>query len=619
MGTLSVSLTVLLAAGCATMPDSGPPETVHPTQGAGADQGVQVRVIPMPPRDGLSPREVLQNFLDASIADEADYRTAKQYLTPDAAAQWRPEESTVVLANTALQAPAGDDTAAQVQLTISSAKLGLLDERHTYHSATGTYGGLFTLVNVAKDAKDGKDPKDRAQWRIAALPAGLVMDKTSFQNAYQQVAKYYFTRDQQAGTGEQPVLVPDPVYLRRRIDPAGAAVRAVAQGPSDWLAPAVRSAFEGGVTVTAVSSDDPRLIKVQVDGVDCVTSDRQCHQMAAQLYYTLSQGGSGSLERLQLVAKRGSAEFTATQAKAAAFAPGQLAGSGQAYARKAKTGQLVQIGQDNNPVAVAGVLGAATPAPGLAPVGDQPQGAFAVRRGGSQAAVVSEDGRSLYVAALDDGAKQLGPPVATSRAGQGPGLGLASPSWDGYGGLWVVDRDPLAPRVLLITDGAKTTVPVEGLGSLPVDSLRVSSDGTRVALLLRNSDGTRSLRLGLVVRGGSAQAPTVSIVKLRPVAAVELSDVTSVSWADPDTLLVLGKESDSVPQLHYLSTDGSSGLETAVQAVDGMTVVAASESRLDPVLGDAKGDDHAVYGLSGSMQPQWRAYSKGVTQPGYQG
>ncbi|MFE0459161.1 LpqB family beta-propeller domain-containing protein [Kitasatospora sp. NPDC058965] len=613
MGTLTVSLTVLLAAGCATMPDNGQPETVRPPQG----QGVQVRVIPMPPRDGQSPREVLQNFLDASIADEADYRTAKQYLTPDAIAQWRPNDGAVVLATTALQAPAGGDSADQVQLTISSHEVGELDSRHTYHGKDdrAQYSGQFTLVNVAKDAKDSKDAKDRAQWRIAALPSTLVLDKTSFQNAYQLVERYFFTRNDPVGGGAQPVLVPDPVYLRRRIDPAGAAAQAVAQGASGWLAPVVRSGFDGGVSVTAVSSDDPRTVRVQVDGVDCVTSERQCRQMAAQLYYTLlSQGGPGSVDRVQVVAKKGSAEVTTTQAKAAAYAPGTLAGSGQAYARDAKTGQLETLSQGSSG-AVPGVLGSTSPGASVEPSGDQAPAAFAVRRDRPAAAVVSQDGRALYQVALDDSAKQLGQPVATSRVAQG----LATPSWDGFGGLWVVDRDPAQPQVLLIKDGARTSVPVADLpAGQAVDGLRVSSDGTRVALLLKDAAGNHGLWLGLVRRDDPQQASNVQISGLRPIAAL-LTDVTSVSWADPDTLLVLGKERDSVPQLRYVSTDGYSGLDTALQAVDGTTVVAASESRLDPVLADAKGGDHLVYSLSGTMQPQWKAFAKDATQPTYPG
>ncbi|GAA1984638.1 LpqB family beta-propeller domain-containing protein [Kitasatospora viridis] len=631
-GALAAALTVLLAAGCATMPDSGDPEAVAPPQGAGADQGIQVRVLPFPPRDGLNPAEVLQNFLDASIADEANYKTAKQYLTGDALTSWQPDSGAVVLKSTAQQKPPVDDDSTatdQVVLTISSHQIGQLDAQHTYRATDQQYTGTFTLVNTAKDAKDTKDPKEaaaRAEWRISQLPTGLVLDQVSFRNAYQQVDRYYFTKDdpQAPGPDQDPVLVPDPIYLRRRVDPDSAAARALAEGPSQWLAPAVHSAFDDSVhPADTVTSDDPHNPKLRLDGVDCVVSERQCRQIAAQLYFTLvSVNGPTAIESVTVTGRRGSASMNSTQAKNSSYQPGNLAGTGLAYVRDADNGQLARLplgdspGQSNP---VPGVLGAAKLPPALQPSGGKVNGQYAVRRDDKAAAVVSEDGKSLYVAGLDDTAKSLGAPLATSRAPR-PDQGLSSPSWDGYDDLFVVDRDPAAPQVLMLRNQAKVTVPVAGLADgQTVDGLRVSSDGTRVALLLSDGGG-HTLAIGLVQRGGTPTQPTAEITAVRQVSPPQLADVTSVSWADPDTLLVLGKEADSVMQLHYLSTDGSTAIDTnGLQAVDGMSVVAASESRSDPVLADAKDTDHTVYRLFGTVQPQWKVAAKDGGQPAYAG
>ncbi|MCC9312040.1 LpqB family beta-propeller domain-containing protein [Kitasatospora sp. RB6PN24] len=616
-GALGSALTVLLAAGCATMPDSGSPEAVAPPQGAGADQGVQVRVLPMPPRDGLTPAEVLQNFLDASSADEADYKTAKEYLTGDALTTWQPDSGAVVVSSTTVPKPPSDTVTGQVVLTISSHEIGTLDTKHTYHGTDDTFTGNFTLVNAAKDAKDGsKEAAAHAQWRIASLPTGLVLDATSFRNAYEQVDRYFFTKaDPQAAGADQPVLVPDPVYLRRRIDPASAAARALGQGASDWLAPAVRTAFDGAQPAGTVNTDDPRNPKLQVDGVDCQVSQLQCHQMAAQLYFTLaSLTGPGSLDRVTVVSKHGSADLTTAAAKNSPYAPGGLAGSGRAYVRNAETGQLDRlqpIGGTLTPV--PGVLGQPRQPAALQPTGGT-VGPYAVRRDGGAAAVVSGDGKDLYVSGLDDGSGKLGAAVITSRAPRSD-EGLASPSWDGYGDLFVVDRDPVAPRVLMNRGQSTATVSVDLADGQTVDGLRVSSDGTRAALLVR-SGSTSTVEIGRIDRGGTAQTPSVAISELRSVVPAQLSDVASVSWADPDTLLVLGKEADGLMQLHYLSTDGSSTLDNALPA-DNMTVVAASEARTDTVLGDAKDQDHTVYGLFGPAQPQWRTVGKDWALPSY--
>ncbi|MDH6110780.1 Flp pilus assembly protein TadG [Kitasatospora sp. MAP12-15] len=612
-------LTALLAAGCTTMPDSGDPERIAPPPGAGGDNGVQVRVIPVPPRDGQTPREVLQNFLDASIADERGYNTAQQYLTPNAVKTWRPDDGVVILRNTTPGPTATESDSASTQISIHSPEVGQLDAKHTYSAVEDdSYEAAFTLVNVAKDARDAS----RAQWRIDDLPGGLIVNQTNFANTYQQVDRYFYTApDPTQPVTQQPVLVPDPIYLRRRVDPASAAATAVAMGPSDWLGPAVHSAFGDAKIVGSVGGDDPRTPRVQVDGT--AVNGAGCQLIAAQLYFTLSSqaGGSGSLDSVTLTNRHNSTlcTLTSAQAKVLPSAPGALAGtigaSTPAYYRNEVSGSLYRMSGQDNSAPVPGALGAATQPAGLAPTADHLMGPFAVSRDNKQAAVVSDDAKDLYLAGLANGEK-LGPPVAVSHA-PNPQQGFTSPSWDGYGGLWVVDRDPAAPEVLLIRGPVHTVVNVDLPAGHTVDGIKLSSDGTRAALLLKDGSGATSLALGLVLRSGTPDAPVVQIGSLR-LLAPQL-DVTSVSWADTDLLLVLGKETDSVPQLHYVQTDGSQIADSPLQAVDGMTVVAASESRTDSVLADSADPEHAIYGQGGNAAWQWRAYAKHGALPGYPG
>ncbi|MGF1432279.1 LpqB family beta-propeller domain-containing protein [Kitasatospora sp. LaBMicrA B282] len=628
-GTLVVAPAVLLAAGCATMPDSGGPEPVRPP--SGADQGVQVRVIPVPPRDGQSPREVLQDFLDAAISDEHDYQTAREYLTPEAVNTWQPDSGAVILNEIRPIAAPGDGDPDHATVTLHEQETGSLDARHTYRAQDAKndqYDATFKLINVAKDSgKDGKDTAARAQWRISELPSELILNLTNFRNAYQQADRYFFTLPDPGlpagNTGsDQSVLVPDPIFVRRRIDPASAAALALAKGPSDWLRPAVRSAFDGADPAATVNTDDPRNPTLKVNGVDFQTSESQCNQMAAQLYFTLlSVSGPGSIEKVTLNAARGGCFFSTAEAKGSSWAPGSLTGGSATdlpYARNADTGQLVRL---DSSAAVAGVLGSTGLPAALRPGGGQ-LGPFAVRRDGKAAAVVSGDGRALYLANLDDSAKQLGSALITSLAPNGQGLG--SPSWDGLGGLWVVDRNPAASQVYLMVHGQNrfapvpVQLPVEDTGDT-VDTVKLSSDGTRAALLLLDPvTRTRSLAIGLVVRSGAGPAPA-TITAVRPIAP-QLADVTSVAWADPDQLLALGRESEGVQQLHYVPTDGSAGPDNAatLQAVDGMTAVAASEDRTAQVLADSKDQDHTVYSLSGGAAAQWKADGHGVL-PSYPG
>ncbi|MEY7981406.1 hypothetical protein AB8O53_34520, partial [Streptomyces pilosus] len=77
------------------MPDSGDLRGVESTP----RQDTQVRVFAMPPSEDATPTQIVQGFLEALTSDDPDYKTARQYLTPQAAKTWRPELSTTVLSN----------------------------------------------------------------------------------------------------------------------------------------------------------------------------------------------------------------------------------------------------------------------------------------------------------------------------------------------------------------------------------------------------------------------------------------------------------------------------------------------------------------------------------------
>lgn len=583
-------LAVLLAAGCAAMPSDGPPERVEIPQGSGAEN-LQVRVFPVPPHKGEDPRDLLAGFLAASSADEAkDYETALKYLTASAGKRWNPQAGVAVLAAT----PHRDQTVAAAEtttITVTGSKVAELDEDHSYRVVSDeAYRQQFTFV------KESEGP-DKGEWRIDRLPDGLIVDQTNFRNSYRAVHRYFYvSSDPSADGATPPVMVPDPIYLRRRTDPLTAAAKALAAGPSQWLAPAVYSAFEGVHIEGAVSVNDSRAAAVRVDVADFGGRQSTCKQMATQLFHTLAdQQGKAQLDRVDLSGAKGGCSVTA--AEAAESAPGRLAGSaGASPYYQLDTGQLLLLQGDGPGRPVAGPLGQA------AQQGQPRIGEVAVRRDGSGAAVIGADGRSLYVTGFGESDK-LGDPVVTGHGTQ-PGQGLASPSWDGRQNLWVVDRDPAAPQLYMVRGRKSVAAQVDGLADRTVQDARISSDGTRIALVLKDAAGRRSLQIGLVVHEGTAGSPRVRVTGLRPVAPL-LTDVASVSWADTDQLLVLGKEQGKLQLLNYVGTDGSQAADSPLQGGESMTTVSASESRagesVPPVI--AYSSDHRIFRLQGN---QWR-------------
>lgn len=583
-------LIALLATGCVELPSDGTPERVEMSPGAAADD-LQVRVFPVAPYKGESPDQLLTGFLAAANADEADYSTAKQYLATGT--NWKPDAGVAVLAGTlhrAGVAPKADETYAEV--TVSGDKAAELDDRHAYRVAAGeSFQEKFGFV------KETEGP-DKGEWRINRLPDGLIVDPTTFKNNYRPVHRYFFaSTDPSAGAAPaNPVLVPDPIYLRRRIDPLTAAARSLTDGPPAWLAPAVYSEFDGVRITDRVSIGDGGVATVKVEGPDLYGHPQLCQQMAEQLYQTLAdQQGKNQISRLDLSSPNGGCSLNSTQASATV--PGLLAGSEatQPY-YQLDTGKLMQVPM------LGDSLGRPVPGPLGQPNGPTPQKLtqIQVRRDGGAAAAIGADGKSLYLTSLNDG-DRLGDPVLTSAADQG----LASPSWDGHGDLWVVDRDPHAPRVLMVRSRKAMPVTVDDLGAGTVEGLRISSDGVRAALVVRGPSGGNTVMLGVVVHGGNSDSPTARITNLRRIAP-QLVDVASISWADTDQLLVLGKEKDKLQQLHYLGTDGSQSSDSPLQGGESMTAVSATEGRqgadqLPPVL--AVSVDHRIYRLQGN---QWR-------------
>ncbi|MFJ6216360.1 LpqB family beta-propeller domain-containing protein [Streptomyces sp. NPDC092296] len=581
----------LLLAGCAAMPDSGDVSEVSAAE-RGDDQNLQVRVFPVHPLKGLDPQELLQNFLDATIGDEAGYDTAKEYLTKEEAAQWRPEAGVSVLADNP-RVRAGSIGKTQARVTVEGTRVAVLDSNKTFKPSDSAFHAAFSFE------------KENGEWRISQLPDGLIVNQTNFRNVYERVNRYFYAAaDPSRPSARPPALVPDPIYLRRRIDPLTAAAKALAAGPSRWLAPAVTSAFNG-VTVLSrqVGPDDAGVVQVRVSARGLSSRQEDCRRMAVQLLRTFKDQSGNGVEQVDVSGPDGGGCQISGQ-EAGPFANQDMLG--EIYYQDFDSGRLLMLGVDEvSGTPVAGPLGEASP--------QQPRaGAIAVRRDATLAAEVTLDGRELREVGLSQGAKAG--PVLVSSAGPKPQQALSLPSWDGNGDLWVADRDPAAPSVKMVRGDRAYPVYVEGLEGRTVQGLKLSSDGTRVALLLADPAGVRTVAMGLVRHSGTETAPQAAITGLQPVAP-QLVDVTAVSWADTDQLVVLGKEAEGVKHPQLVGVDGSRDEDTTLQAIDGMTRVAAAEDPHAPVYADSQ--DHKIYRLE--LNGQWRAVARNAIAPVYPG
>ncbi len=588
----------LLAAGCASMPGGGEVQRVDSAQRGEGDS--QVRVFGVSPQEGAQPEQIVRGFLEAITSDEADFGTAREYLTEDAEKSWQPMDGTsVLLDGPGLPVRDGEIAAdgESVRFEVSGERLAVVDEQHVYRPDNRRFRAQFELRRVDDE------------WRIAGLPDGLILGEQDFLRIYRSVSTYFYAAHStaaEAAPRAAATLVADPIYLRHRVDLVGETVKALLAGPSEWLEPVVRTQFPGEVSLAPgarPSIDDEGVLTVRLSGLPARLGGDTCSRMAAQLYYTVRDLGTAELNEVRVSGGAGKiCGLTAGEARD--NAPGLMIGQQDRQFFIDDDNRLTVVQDDEDPRPVAGPLGR----------GEAALRSVAVARDAKRAAAVSEDGSSLYIDDLS-GSDPLEAPVYSS-ASAGEGTGLSAPSWDGLGDLWFADRDPAQPRLMRMTGGTGVATPIEvaGLGEgRSVEGLRVASDGVRIALLIRDGEDRTTLQLGRIERTLVDDSLQVVVEGLRPVAP-HLENVVAVSWAGGSRLVVVGRPAGGAEQMSFVNTDGSTINATSVAGPSEVTGVAASEQEEHPLLAQS-GDGIARQHQDGT----WRIVSPEGTSPAYPG
>ncbi|MFD3542826.1 LpqB family beta-propeller domain-containing protein [Streptomyces sp. NPDC058662] len=590
----------VLLAGCASMPDHGDIRPVEASQGVDS----QVRVFGVPPADKASAAEIVDGFLEAMTSDDPQLETARKYLTEEAAKNWKPGSAVTVLSAGLDRFSVGGKDPAGPRFKVTGAKLATVDERSAYQPESG--GQYEEFLQLTQEDK---------QWRISTPPTHLVLSESDFQRIYMPVNKYYFA----GGT-----LVADPVYVRQRsdpdsrMDPTTQTVQSLLAGPSKWLGPVVESSFPTGTELRegtkSLSYDGENTLRVPLNDKAANVAQPQCQKMATQLLYTVKDLTASRLDRVELLRSDGKSSLCAvSEIAAAAIANRPRTPDFQYYVDKDSRMVRIKLDvaseeQQYRPEQVPGPLAGAA---------QFKVGSTAVSYDERRAAVVSEDRHGLYVVSLV-GAGAMPQPVPVGKAGRPKQL--TAPSWDAAGDLWIADQDPQGPGLWRVPGGTGTPEKVEvaGLDGRQITSLKASSDGVRVALLLERGGGRKELFVGRIERpDGKGDSSAVTVRELRP-AAPQMADVTAMSWAPRGRLLVVGRESGGVMQARYMLADGSM-VAASLPGATGLTSVAVAatedEAKPKPVLAHTL-DDGIVWLPPGA---QWRAAAAGGRAPAYPG
>jgi hypothetical protein len=513
---LAAGISVGLVSACSGVPDSSPVHQGKPVLLGNDYTQPDLKLLPPRPVAGETPEQIVQGFRSASADFSNNHAIARLYLTPQAAASWQPGTAVAILDDSAVPQiiPTGPGT---VQFVASvSGKIGT-DRAYTPEQSGTEIEDTFRLQKV-----DG-------QWRIANPPPELRLYPYEVQVAFRTATVYFLDPT-------QTMLVPVQEFLPvRRTDLATELVHALLRGPTVWIGPAVRTAFPSGLQLLSPVSVDSGTATVNLGAEALGVPEKQRQAMAAQITWTLQQ--LPEIGNVRVEVGRSPLDVGITQPfrqqAFASFNPDAVTVTPTGY--YTRDGKLLQVsGRPGPGPAGQGTVALATPA--IAPGRPATIGASEGLIAG-----LSADGTTLFA----------GPVEAPKPVGQADTF--TAPSWDSLGNLWTVATSGGRQQVLVgPLGGSLAAVPNPELAQDTIVALRVSRDGTRVAVVVQDTSGNSKLLVGLVVKTDGG----IRLAGFRD-AAPGYTQVTSCGWLDANTLVGIGATGKGAVQVFTAAVDGS--------------------------------------------------------------
>jgi Lipoprotein LpqB beta-propeller domain len=542
MPAAGAAILALAVAACATVPTSGAPQLARGNTG---QPQVYPQLIALGPGPKWNPKQIVLGFLHASATFTNDHAIARSYLTPAMRRQWHPGWAATVVAGQPRLSPSAQlknikvpPGSQHVTITLTGHRLATVSDNGQYNPALGA--GAFRFVLVRSDGL----------WRIDRLPPGrsLLLYESDFDRVYQPHNLYFFTPNGQW-------LVPDPVFVPQQAtnaDLATGLVKALLAKRQGWLTGATSTRFPAGTTLLGQVKINGSGAIVDLGGAAAKASAVVRHEMAAQLVSTLASSAytPSAIQSVQMQINGVASTATAG-----------TAGTAAAYRRMLPpqpAGKPYYLGDGGTSVLS---VGSSRPVASLA----YPLSAVAVAPGDGQLAGISVAGKKVCTV-------YSGPAGRAVRfvRRQIDGGSCSSLSWDSRGEIFTAAGD----TVWMLPPGKAGAVPVVTnlVAAQTVTDLRVAPDGVRVAMLIRNPNGTSEMAIGALVRNGVQ----LSITHELPVGA-GITDPAQLAWYGPYDLLVLSHPGRHA-RLSEVPVNGSE--PTRVQAAPGTVSIATDGTAL---------------------------------------
>ncbi|TDD26984.1 hypothetical protein E1218_11660 [Kribbella turkmenica] len=551
---------LLLATGCATVPTKGNIRNGS-REGLAPDFG-GVGVEAKPPRDDIGQVALVNGFLEA-MSDSRAFDVAREYMTPEAAAAWKPESQTVVYE----QQPDAVTLLANDQVQLKARQIATIDDRGSWIPATPGNEFTFPFKLVKLDG----------QWRVASVPPGVYLGSNQLDPKLATRNLYFFTPS-------RDLLVPDPVYLPVNLSSGQAATQLVQEllrGPTRRLGNGVVSLAPPGTEVQVSVPVELGVATVALNDAAAPLRDAERRLLAAQIVWTLNQ--------INLRVK-----ITVSGAPLLPDDPEVLPFSNfTQYDPAVASGALTELFalRSGKVQRIEGLDGASDIA--ARPLRnsllyDYNAKSFAVNLRADSGAIVTEsegDQRVVYgwLDSTDKPDKEQEFPVEGT---------VVPPSYDNHDNLWVLDRaDRPTPRLRVRDrDGKLRAVSVNFRGDTPL-ALRMAPDGVRALLLMRSKSGG-----GTYVQTGTIQGTTGGGLVLGQFRNLHLplARITDVAWSYKG-VLVAGTSTTGNQSPWLVNTDGSGRqLLPGASSVGFATDRLASNLNKDtlPVIEDVQGKLH---------------------------
>jgi hypothetical protein len=519
-----------LAAGCVQMPEQGAVHESDTSAGASVEQASSIDAVP--PQPDAEPADIAKGFIDAMAAWPIQTGVARQFLSEEAAAAWKPD-ATITFTGFLLH----EFRSGVLSVDLSGAE---------FLDAKGAWQGE---VPQAEQELDFEMTIEDGEYRITNPPDSLVVPASWFAQRFLQVSLYFFDR-----TGR--ILVPEPVFVARGDQLASNLTDRLLEGPGADLRGISRSYLPSGLDAgLSVPVTDQGIALVELGGSYAGPNPDDVERMLAQLGWTLGQVPGIRALRVSIGGEQ-------------VRLPGDDAEYGVNQAQ-----QFDPAGADANPLLhglrngrlVYGEADSLAPADG--PLGDdEAEGLRSVSLSldATEAVGVSSDGTSLLKAKVRGAEGEQVREIASGASD------LLPPAWDFTGRLWVVDRTPDGARVAFREHGRLVTLQVPGVSGHRIRAFLVSRDGTRFVAVVGPVPGRPSaghqLRAGRILVDDRGQVSGAGPTRRLEVEGVDRLRITDISWISPTSIAVLRpvSEEQELFEVSTVAVDGAPNVEEAL-------------------------------------------------------